>query len=69
MSTRKQVVEAYFEDFVEEGDSIVTIGEGAATMKNGPVHRFAFADVFTFRGDAIRRVESYLVPLTAPTEG
>ncbi len=48
---------------VEEGDVVVAIGEGAATRKDGAVFRFAYCDVFTFEGDEIRRVESYLVPL------
>ena len=48
---------------VEEGDAVVAIGSGEATQRNGEVHRFAFCDVFTFAGDRIRRVESYLVPL------
>ncbi len=50
---------------VEEGDTVVAIGAGASTRKNGVEFRFAFADVFTFADDEIRRVESYLVPLTA----
>jgi ketosteroid isomerase-like protein len=49
---------------VEEGDTVVTIGSGEASFTSGAVHRFAFCDVFTFRGDLIGRVESYLVPLT-----
>jgi hypothetical protein len=50
MSERKRVVERYF--------------DGSGRMKDGPVHRFAFCDVFSFRDDLICRVESYLVPLT-----
>ena len=49
---------------VEEGDVVVAIGEGQATRADGVVFRFAYSDVFTFDGDAICRVESYLVPLT-----
>jgi ketosteroid isomerase-like protein len=49
---------------VEEGDAVVAIGTGAATRTTGEVHRFAYCDVFTFTGDKVRRVESYLVPLT-----
>jgi uncharacterized protein len=49
---------------VEEGDTVVCIGEGA-----GQEFRFAFCDVFTFRGDLIGRVESYIVPLTGPSIG
>ena len=53
---------------VEEGDAVVALGEGAATMRDGPVHRFAFSDVFTFRDELICRVESYLVPLPGAFE-
>lgn len=48
---------------IEEGESVVAIGEGVARPKNGPRFRFAYCDVFTFRGGLIGRVESYLVPL------
>ena len=49
---------------IEGDDAVVAIGEGKATFATGDVHRFAFCDVFTFAGDLIRRVESFLVPLT-----
>lgn len=48
---------------VEEAGTVVAIGDGKATRKTGEVLRFAFCDVFTFTGDRIGRVESYLVPL------
>ncbi len=48
---------------VEEGDTVVAIGTGEATHRSGEIHRFAYCDVFTFAGDLIGRVESYLVPL------
>jgi ketosteroid isomerase-like protein len=48
---------------VEEGDTVVAIGSGETTHRSGAVHRFAFCDVFTFAGDEICRVESYLVAL------
>ena len=48
---------------VEEGDTVVAIGQGEATHRSGTTFRFAYCDVFTFEGDAICRVESYLVPL------
>jgi ketosteroid isomerase-like protein len=48
---------------IEEGDAVVAIGRGEGTMRSGERHRFAFSDVFTFRGDLIRQVESYLVPI------
>lgn len=50
---------------VEEAETIVAIGEGAATHQSGQTHRFAFCTVFTFAGERIRRVESYVVPLQA----
>jgi ketosteroid isomerase-like protein len=48
---------------IEEADSVVAIGKGETTHKSGDLHRFVFCDVFTFAGDKIRRVESYVVPL------
>jgi uncharacterized protein len=48
---------------IEEGNTAVAIGNGEGTHKSGEVHRFAFCDVFTFMGDKVCRVESYLVPL------
>ena len=48
---------------VEEGDTVVAIGSGEATMATGDVHRFVYCDVFTFAGELIGRVESYLVPV------
>jgi ketosteroid isomerase-like protein len=48
---------------IEEADTVVAIGKGETTHKSGAVHRFAFCDVFTFDGEEICRVESYLVGL------
>jgi ketosteroid isomerase-like protein len=48
---------------IEEGETVVAIGSGRATQKSGEVLRFVYCDVFTFAGDVIRQVESYLVPL------
>jgi uncharacterized protein len=50
---------------IEEGDPVVAIGTGEASLRSGETHRFAYCDVFTFAGGLIRRVESYLVPLTS----
>jgi ketosteroid isomerase-like protein len=46
---------------IEEGDTVVAIGSGEATHRSGEVRRFVYCDVFTFAGDLVRRVESYLV--------
>jgi ketosteroid isomerase-like protein len=51
---------------VEEDDAVVAIGTGASTQASGIVFKFAFCDVFTFAGESIARVESYIVPLTSP---
>ena len=48
----------------EDGNVVVTTGEGhGATVEHGPFH-FAFNDLFTFRDGLIARVDSYIVPLT-----
>ena len=48
----------------EDGPVVITVGEGRGTsVEHGPF-RFGFCDLFTFRGDLIARVDSYLVPLT-----
>jgi uncharacterized protein len=49
---------------IEEGDTVIAIGEGEATHQSGERRRFVYCDVFTFAGDKVSRVESYLVPLT-----
>jgi ketosteroid isomerase-like protein len=52
---------------VEEDDTVVAIGTGQSRRRDGAAFRFAYADVFTFRDEAVCRVESYVVPLTPPT--
>lgn len=51
---------------VEEADTLVAIGSGEGRHRSGSVHRFVYCDVFTFTGNLVSRVESYLVPLSAP---
>jgi uncharacterized protein len=51
---------------VEEGDTVVAIGDGQARRRDGVDFRFAYVDVFTFTAGAVSRVESYLVPLSPP---
>ena len=48
---------------VEEGETVVAIGTGEGRHREAGPFRFAYCDVFTFRGDLIARVESYIVPL------
>ena len=52
---------------LEDGDTVVCVGEGRGRMKAGAELRFAFCDLFTFRDDLICRVESYIVPLGGPS--
>lgn len=47
----------------EDGPVVITTGEGRGnSVEHGPV-RFAFNDLFTFRGGRIARVDSYVVPI------
>jgi uncharacterized protein len=47
----------------QDGPVVVTTGEGrGVSVEHGPF-RFAFNDLFTFRGRLIARVDSYVVPL------
>jgi ketosteroid isomerase-like protein len=50
---------------IEEGDTIVAIGEGEGRHKEAGEFRFAYNDLFVFRDDLITRVESYVVPLSS----
>ena len=50
---------------VEEADTVDAIGNSEGSQPSGERVRFAFCTVCTFVGDRIRRVESYVVPLTA----
>jgi ketosteroid isomerase-like protein len=52
------VIERLFED----GNVVVAVGTGDARQKTGETFRFAYNDIFTFRGHLIERVESYVVP-------
>ena len=55
--------ELHVDRLLESSDAVVAIGDGAAQQRAGARLRFAFCDVFTFRGELIARVESYVVPL------
>ena len=47
----------------EDGPVVVTTGEGRGVSAEHGLFRFAFNDLFTFRGGLIARVDSYVVPL------
>ena len=53
----------FVDRLVEEGETVVAIGRGEGRHKVGGPFRFAYCTVFTFSGDLISRVESYVVPL------
>jgi ketosteroid isomerase-like protein len=53
----------------EDGDTVVVLGRGSSRFKNGSVIEYAFSDAFTFRGDLICQIESYIVSLTPLPEG
>jgi ketosteroid isomerase-like protein len=54
----------FVDRLVEEGDTVVAIGRGEGRHKVSGPFRFAYCTVFTFKGDLIGRVESYVVPVT-----
>lgn len=49
---------------IEEGDTVVATGGGSAAKKGGGRFDFVFCDVFTFNGDLISRLDTYLVGLS-----
>jgi ketosteroid isomerase-like protein len=62
---------------IEEGDTVVAVGRGEMTLKEAGRVAFVFTDLFTFRGDQIRRIETFHINVgdggetlfAAPTEG
>ena len=48
---------------IEERDTLVAVGTGHAQLRGGQAFRFAYTTVFTFTGNLISRVESYVMPL------
>jgi uncharacterized protein len=52
------------ERLIEESDSVVATGRGSAARRGGEKVDFVFCDVFDFDGDAIDRLETYLVFVT-----
>ncbi len=48
---------------IDAGDIVVVTGTGQGTHRESGRFRFAYNDLFTFRGDLIAQVDSYVVPL------
>jgi uncharacterized protein len=46
---------------IEEGDAVVATGGGSVAEKGGARREFVFCEVFTFRGDAVSRLDTYHV--------
>jgi ketosteroid isomerase-like protein len=51
---------------LEDGDVVATYGSGEFDDAEGALQRFRFADTFTFRGQLICAVTSYVVALSLP---
>ncbi len=49
---------------IEAGDVVVVTGVGTGHHRENGPFRFAYNDIFTFRGELIAQVDSYLVPLS-----
>ncbi|MBO9578914.1 MAG: nuclear transport factor 2 family protein [Microbacteriaceae bacterium] len=48
---------------LEAGDVVVVTGTGQGRHRETGAFRFAYNDLFTFRGELIAEVDSYVVPL------
>jgi uncharacterized protein len=53
---------------IEEGDTVVAIGNGEGSLRDGGRFYFTFCDVFTFEGEKIGRLETYQVNLQGSFE-
>lgn len=49
---------------LESEDAVTVLGRGVAHPRGGDDLPFSYCDVFTFSGDLIARVESYVVGVT-----
>ena len=48
---------------IEEGDTVVAVGNGEMTLKEAGRVTFVFTEVFTFTADRIRRLETFHINL------
>lgn len=51
---------------IEDGAAVVVSHTGVVHQVDGAEFRFVACDVFTFDGELISRVESYVAPVSAP---
>lgn len=54
------------ERLIQEGDTVVAVGSGEMTLKQAGRIAFVFAEVFTFTGDRISRLETFHINLGGP---
>jgi hypothetical protein len=47
------------DQLVEEDEAAVAVGHGEMTLKQAARVPFVFAEIFTFAGDKIRRIETF----------
>lgn len=74
MTTRSETLDRYMEGFRRSDhgmilscltdDVVVVTGTGMAHHREAGRLEFAYNDLFTFRGDLIAQVDSYVVPLS-----
>jgi uncharacterized protein len=53
---------------IEEGDTVVAVGNGEMTLKEAGRVAFVFTEVFTFSGDKIGRLETFHINLAGPSD-
>jgi len=53
----------HLDRLIEEGDTVVAIGSGEMTLKEAGRVAFVFAEVFTFTGGRISRLETFHINL------
>jgi len=53
---------------IDAGDVVVVTGTGLGRHREAGPFRFAFSDLFAFRGTLIAQVDSYVVPLPWDSE-
>ena len=53
---------------LEADNTVVAIGVGEGTFTSGEAFRFAYCTVFTFTGELVSKVESYIVPQKSSAE-
>lgn len=59
----------HLDRLIEAGDTVVAVGHGEMTLKEAGRVAFVFAEVFTFTGDRISRLETFHINLGGPGAG